>query len=158
MYSKLFRSLVVIYFISSSMYMNSKLPLSLHPFWFGNHRFVFYVYASICFVYRFIYVILYIAVLHLVSQSLGPSILPQMALFHSFYGWVIFHSINVLHLLYLFLCQWTFRLILIHLRCNRKPFWGLIWDISSDFPKIYLAIKRNMDFGDMDESTVRERF
>ena len=34
----------------------------------------------------------------------------QMALFHSFYGWVVFHCIHVLYLLYPFLCLWTFRL------------------------------------------------
>ena len=40
--------------------------------------------------------------LHLVWLSLGPSMLLQMALFHSLYGWVIFHCIYV-HLLYPFL-------------------------------------------------------
>ena len=34
----------------------------------------------------------------------------QMALFHSFNGWVIFHCIYVPHLLHLFLCQWTLSL------------------------------------------------
>ena len=28
-----------------------------------------------------------------------------------FYDWVVFHCIYVPHLLYLFLCQWTFRLL-----------------------------------------------
>ena len=31
-----------------------------------------------------------------------------MALFHSFYGWVIFHCIDIPHLLHLFTCWWTF--------------------------------------------------
>ena len=35
----------------------------------------------------------------------------QMALFHSFFGWVIFHGIYIPHLLYPFLCGWTFRLL-----------------------------------------------
>ena len=35
----------------------------------------------------------------------------QMALFHSFYGWVILHCIYVPYLLYSFVCQWTFRLL-----------------------------------------------
>ena len=35
----------------------------------------------------------------------------KTALFHSFYSWVIFHCIYVLHLLYLFLCRWIFRLL-----------------------------------------------
>ena len=30
-----------------------------------------------------------------------------MALFHSFYGWIIFHCVDVPHLPYPFLCQWT---------------------------------------------------
>ena len=34
----------------------------------------------------------------------------HMALFHSFYGWVIFHCINIPHLLYSFIWRWTFRL------------------------------------------------
>ena len=36
--------------------------------------------------------------LHLIWKSLGPSILLQMTLFHSFYGWIILHCIYVLHL------------------------------------------------------------
>ena len=47
--------------------------------------------------------------LHLIWQSLGPSILLQMALSHSFYGWVIFHCMYVPRL-YPFLSWWTFRL------------------------------------------------
>ena len=48
--------------------------------------------------------------LHLIWQSPGLSILLQMALFCSFYGWVIVHCINVWYLLYPFLC-WTLRLL-----------------------------------------------
>ena len=33
----------------------------------------------------------------------------QMALFHSFYGWVVFHCVCILHLLYPFICSWTFK-------------------------------------------------
>ena len=59
-------------------------------------------------------------------QSLGPSILLQMAVFHAFNGWVVFHCMCVYicvcvcvvyihiytpHLLYPFLCQWTGRLL-----------------------------------------------
>ena len=51
--------------------------------------------------------------LPLVWQYLDPSILPQMALFHSFYGWVILHCIYVPYL-YPFLCWWTFRLLPCH--------------------------------------------
>ena len=35
--------------------------------------------------------------LHLIWLSLCPSILLQMALFHYFYGWVIFHCIYIAH-------------------------------------------------------------
>ena len=38
--------------------------------------------------------------LHLVWSSLGLSMLLLIALFHSFYGWIIFHSIHLSHLLY----------------------------------------------------------
>ena len=36
--------------------------------------------------------------LHLVWESLVPSMLLQMALFCSFYGWVVFHCVYVSHL------------------------------------------------------------
>ena len=47
--------------------------------------------------------------LHLVWSSLGTSTWLQTALFHAFYGWVIVHCEYLLHLLYPFICQWTFR-------------------------------------------------
>ena len=34
-----------------------------------------------------------------------------MVLFHSFYGWVMFHNINVPHLFYPFIHLWTFKLL-----------------------------------------------
>ena len=48
----------------------------------------------------------------------------QMALFHSFYGRVIFHCIYVLHLLYPFICRWASRLRTrqICVRCSSAPF------------------------------------
>ena len=49
--------------------------------------------------------------LHLVWHSLGSSILLQMAIFHSFYGWGIFYCIYTPHFLYSFICPWTFRLL-----------------------------------------------
>ena len=48
--------------------------------------------------------------LHSAWHSLGPSMLLQMALFHSFYGWIVFYCIYVTHLVYPFICNWTFRL------------------------------------------------
>ena len=44
--------------------------------------------------------------LHSVWWSLGPSMMLQMALFHSLYGWVVFHCVDVPHLTYRLLCQW----------------------------------------------------
>ena len=46
---------------------------------------------------------------HSVRQSLGPFTLLQMALFHSFHGWIIFHCTHAPHLLYPFFCRWTPR-------------------------------------------------
>ena len=46
---------------------------------------------------------------HLVWSSTVASMLLQMALFHSFYDWVIFYCIYAPHL-HLFIFQWTFRL------------------------------------------------
>ena len=43
-------------------------------------------------------------------QSLGPPMLLQIALFHSFHGWVMFHCMYAPHR-YPFLCRWTFRLL-----------------------------------------------
>ena len=51
--------------------------------------------------------------LHVVWSFLGQSMLLQVASFHSFYGWVVFHCMYVcMHgpHLYSFICQWTFRL------------------------------------------------
>jgi len=48
--------------------------------------------------------------LHLVWESLVPSMLLQMALFYSFYGWVVFHCVYISHLLNPFTCWWTFKL------------------------------------------------
>ena len=47
---------------------------------------------------------------HSVWQSLGPSMLLLITLFHSFNG-LILHCIYVPHLLYPFLCLWPFRLL-----------------------------------------------
>ena len=50
--------------------------------------------------------------LHSVWHSLGPSTSLQMTQFRSFLCWVIFHCIYVPHLLYPFICQWAFRLLI----------------------------------------------
>ena len=46
------------------------------------------------------------------------SMLLQMTLFHSFNGWVIVLCICVPHLLYPFICQWTFNLLPCSGYCN----------------------------------------
>ena len=67
-------------------------------------RFHIYVLAySICFSLS--------DLLHSVWQTLGLSSSLQITQFLSFYGWVIFHCIYVPHLLYPFICWWTFRLL-----------------------------------------------
>ena len=51
--------------------------------------------------------------LHLVLQSLGPSMLLQMTLFHSFL-WlsnIPLYKCTIPRLLYPFICRWTFRLL-----------------------------------------------
>ena len=50
--------------------------------------------------------------LHLAWESLVASVLLQMALFSSFYGWVVFHCVYVPYLLNSFICRHTFRLFL----------------------------------------------
>ena len=52
----------------------------------------------------------FLVLIYLVCSSLVASMLLQKALFHSFYGWAIFHCIHGQHLLYPFTCWWTFRL------------------------------------------------
>ena len=42
-------------------------------------------------------------------ESLGPSTSLLMTQFSPFYDWVIVHCIYMAHLLYPFLCWWTFR-------------------------------------------------
>ena len=85
-----------------------------------------YLYSCFCFAQKIIYAIfldsIYICIniwylffsfwltsLSLIlSQSIHVS--ANVPYFVSFYDWVIFHCIYVPHLLYLFLCWWTFRL------------------------------------------------
>ena len=87
----------------------------------GN-QFVFYVCNYSCFVDKFIctifvdstrtqYHIFVFDFLHSFWQSLASSISLQMALFFSFLWLIIFHCISVPHLLYSFICWWTFRLL-----------------------------------------------
>ena len=74
------------------------------------------------------------ALLHWVWQSLGPSMLLQTAFFCSFL-WLIFLCIYVPHLLYPFICWWTFRLL---------PYLGngiiLLWTLGClHFPETHVS-------------------
>ena len=92
--------------MSVSLYLPYK---QVHQYHFSR----FHIYVSI-------FNICFSDLLHSVWQSLGSSTSLQMNHFH-FCGWVIFHCIwnmhisyayvHEPHLLYPFICQWTFRLL-----------------------------------------------
>ena len=124
-YSSLCSRVLVYLFLYTSVYMlipNSYLSPAPGPtIPFGSPKFVFY--AFLCLGICFCSVILFffftshiwyhviVVFLQLIWQSLGPSMLLQIALFH-LYGSKIFHYIHVPCLLYPFICQWTFSLLL----------------------------------------------
>ena len=89
---------------------------SLHLFLyfcFAN-KIIYTIFLDSTYMHKIIYNICFSLsdLLHSLHWSLGPSTALQMAQFQSFfYGWVIFHYIYVLHLLYPFFCWWTFRLL-----------------------------------------------
>ena len=62
-----------------------------------------------------------------------------MALFHSFYGWVISHCIYVPHLLYPFLCWWTFMLLPCPSYCKQccNEHWGACIFLNYGFLQVY---------------------
>ena len=60
--------------------------------------------------YNAVFVFLWL--FHLVWCPQDPSVLSQMARFHTFYGWIIVHYIYVPYFLYPFSYQWIFRLFL----------------------------------------------
>ena len=113
-------------YIVVCVYVNPKLLICPSPhFPFGNHKFVFYVYGSIFFflVYRFIciiflkdstykwYMMFVFVWLTLLGMIISRSIHGDTNDIISFFVWLIFHSIKIPHHLYLFICQWTFRLL-----------------------------------------------
>ena len=79
-----------------------------------------------------ILLLLCLAYFHSVWHSLGPSMLLQIALFHSCL-WLILHCIYAPHLLYLFLCWWTFRLFpcLGYCKQSCNEYWG-VWLFSDN--------------------------
>ena len=100
------------------------IPLLLLILW----KFVFYIHDSTSVLWRsslypflldstykqyhMLFVFLCLTYFTQYEKSLGSFMLLQMTLFCSFYGWVTFHPMDVPHLLYPFLCCWTFRLFL----------------------------------------------
>ena len=103
---------------------NSKLLIHPSPSSpFGNHKFVFYV--CFCFINKFICTINLIPHIRDIIQYLSFSLwLTSLSMIisrslhvaangitSSFYDWVVFHCIFVLHLLYPSICGWTFRLL-----------------------------------------------
>ena len=79
---------------------------------------------STCKWYHMMFIFLW---LYLVWQSLGPSMLLQMALFHYFLCLVVFHYIYTPHLIYPFVCRWTFSLFLCLGYCEKccSEHWGV---------------------------------
>ena len=61
--------------------------------------------------------------LHLIISR--SSTLLQIALFHSFYGWVTFQCIYVPHLFYPLLCWWTLRVLPSSAYCKIVLQWAL---------------------------------
>ena len=57
-------------------------------------------------------VVVFLWLFHLVWCPQDPSVLSQMARFHTFYGWIIVHCIYLPHFPYPFSHQWIFRLFL----------------------------------------------
>ena len=115
---------------------------------------LFSTFVTLCFVDKFICTIFFrfhiqtisydiclflFDLLHSVWQSLGPSMLLQMTLFCSFYGWVTFHYIHVPHLLYPFLCWWIFRLLPCLGYCKQccNEHWGAYIFSNYGFLQIY---------------------
>ena len=69
-----------------------------HPYPSANHHTVVCVYEFHFYIPHMSWIIWFLAysdLFFLVWYSQGPSILSQRAVFHLFYGWVVFHSIHV---------------------------------------------------------------
>ena len=77
--------------------------------------------------------------LHSVWHSLSPSMSLQMTNFITFYGWLIFHCIYVPHLLYPFVCRWTFRLLPWPGYCKQccSDHWGACVFLNYGFLRVY---------------------
>ena len=86
--------------MSPCLFLTCKWVRQYHFPTYMVHRFHIYVLiCDICFSLS--------DLLHSAKQALDSS---NGLRFISFYGWVIFHCLNVPHLLYPHICWWTFRL------------------------------------------------
>ena len=113
------RSLLVNHFKYNSVYTSILNSISLPPLATKSlflksvslllfHKFICIICFQILHTRDVIWYSSFSDLLYWVWQSLGPSVAAN-ALFPSFNGWVIFRCIYLPHLLYPFLCQWTFR-------------------------------------------------
>ena len=105
--------------ICQSQTPNSSLP---QCFQFGIHKCGFKVFESVpalwinyfvSFIFRFHILVIWYDIfltnlIYLIWQCIGPSRFLQIALFHAFRGWIIFHRIY-LPKKYPFFCLWMFR-------------------------------------------------
>ena len=64
--------------------------------------------------------------------------------FIPFYGWVVFHCMYVLHLLYPFICQWTFRLLPWPGYCQQSSgHWGACISSNYGFLWTWVSVSKN---------------
>ena len=80
----------------------------------------------------------------------------QMALFHSFYGWVVLHCIYVPHLFDPFICRWTFSLFPCLGQCKQccNEHWdaciflnyGFLWVYAQEWGCWIIMTTRFLDF------------
>ena len=120
------RFLLVIYFKYSSFYMSIPISQYIPLPYTCNHKFIFY-YTSVTLLLfskwrylftpffldstykQYIFVFLYLTSF---TQYDNLYIHTCCCKWHYFFcGWAIFHCPYVSHLIYLFLCCWTFRLL-----------------------------------------------
>ena len=65
-----------------------------------------------------IFIFLFLTYFTLYNRHLGLSTSLGLTQMCSFYGWVVFHCVYILQLLYPFICQWTSRLLPCSSYCN----------------------------------------
>ena len=80
---------------------------------------------------------------HSIWLTLGPLTSLQMTQLCSFFGWVIFHCVYIAHLLYPFLCGWTFMLppcpAYCKQCCNKHLGYSAQWDPAHLWPTFWVT-------------------